>query len=510
MRFGLPADYELVVDTQLAQLPDSVDRNDNLAPQSLINIIDSIPVRNKVPDKFRDMISSIDRYSRESRSRKLNEVSEKVSAFNNDLHSHTALIQNVISDLTTEFNNKLQLQNSEVQKIIHEEKERIRLLKELEIKKEQERLRKIEEERLRKLEEERIRQEKERLRKEEEERARKLAEEKKKALEEEKQKALELEKKQKEEQAKRVKLAKEEEEKKKLQAATLADASKVENQFLKYKADIASIKKDVVGKLDENKDLKKSVNQIKRKINPKFGQLSNSRRQLQKISQEVIELVKLTQQSPLAYKFILNFIAKAVVDQAETEVIVKPTAALPLAHLSRALLQAYPEFEYFLNARFVKKCPFIIGYSCSIDSEQGRTRMGWKRRDGKWEDEVKYDERVSGICTVWAAMARLDGYAPVQLYSVEASWTFLARSINLKPELITNTQFSVVSNWWEAAAKQFLPKFGKQGVKIMTVLVREWPLSVANRKYPAAARLLIFGEDWMVNNKIDALKEMEP
>ena len=96
------------------------------------------------------------------------------------------------------------------------------------------------------------------------------------------------------------------------------------------------------------------MNQYKRKINPKFGQLSNSLSQFNKISTEVIGMIKAVETNALVFKWVLNFTAKAIIDQAETEVIVRPNSAVPLAKLAYAILQEIPDFEYYLNARFIK------------------------------------------------------------------------------------------------------------------------------------------------------------
>ena len=52
--------------------------------------------------------------------------------------------------------------------------------------------------------------------------------------------------------------------------------------------------------------------------------------------------------------------------------------------------------------------------------------MGWKRPDGsKWEEETKYDERMGGIVSVWAAMTTITNHGSQKsLYSFEASWQF--------------------------------------------------------------------------------------
>lgn len=342
-------------------------------------------------------------------------------------------------------------------------------------------------------EEERKRQEK--LRKEREDAAAKLK--------------AEEERKRKEDEQKR-----QEEERKKAEskrAHGVTNFRSVEAEFITYKTHIEEIKNTVVTPVNSNAELKKAVGALKRKINPKFGQLTNSFAQLNIVATEVIALVASAKPNEMAFKWILNFIAKAVVAQAETEVTVKPTAALPLARLADRLLDEIPEFEYFLTARFVKKCPFIIGYTCAIDSEEGRRRMGWKRSQSKWEDEVKYEERVAGICSVWAVITRLKPAAQQKhtRYSINAAWSFLARLLNTQAEVLSNVHFVIASNWWEACSEPFLSAFGRQAMKLLRLLVEGATVAVKGRKFPASTRLALLGEEWMQIGNMNQLKEME-
>lgn len=368
----------------------------------------------------------------------------------------------------------------------------------------------------------------EKKRREEEDAREKALEEQRRREEELKRQQLEAEKKLQKEKAEAAAKAKaeverkkkEEEEKRLEEERKIAEAKRargitnfqaVEADFGAYKQHVDEIKAGVVAPVNSNADLKKAVGALKRKINPKFGQLTNSFSQLNKVASEVVGLVASARPNEMAFKWILNFLAKAVVAQAETEVTVKPTAALPLARLADRLLDEFPEFEYFLSARFVKKCPFIIGYTCSIDSEEGRRRMGWKRNQSKWEDEVKYDERVAGICTVWAVMTRIKptNQQKHTLYSINASWAFLARMLNTKAELLSNTHFVIAGNWWEACSQPFFELFGRQAIKLLRLLVEGAPGAVKDRKFPAATRLLLLGEEWMRTGNMNQLKEME-
>lgn len=294
----------------------------------------------------------------------------------------------------------------------------------------------------------------------------------------------------------------------------------IEQQFTQNQQQIAEIKTNVVEKLKQtDPQLRKAVSALKRKINPKFGQLSNSFLQLTRITQEVIALIQESRgaQNELVFSWILNYVAKAIVLQAETEVTVKLSAALPLARLSRSILATFgQEFGSFLKARIIKKCPFVIGYTCAIDSEQGRKRMGWRRSEaGAWEDDVKYDERVAGVCTVWAVMTRLGATDALtaaavadDFFCMRASWSFAARVANTDRQLLTNAHFVCLGNWWEACCVQIVQQFQRQGQKLCRVVAFDLTASVADMKLPGAARLLILGEDFQ-NGKIEQIKEME-
>ncbi|KAK6890134.1 mRNA export factor GLE1 [Candida tropicalis] len=461
VRYGLPDNYDLLVDP----IPEPV-------TLSLIKAQPEPSPRPSTNKAFEDAYQNIETCISAFVELTVKEQDSRNEILNSKIGKHDALANANISHLADDFNTRLELQTKQVR---DEEEERKRI--------EEEKKRKEQEERERKAEEER----------------------KRKQAEEEAKKKQEL----------KEKLEKEESEKKKkerLSSLATTNPAKIEESFLKYKQDILDIKNNIVLKLNANKELKKLVNQHKRKINPKFGQLSNSISQLRKVGTEVLELIKPTKADELVFKWILNFVAKAIIDQAETEVIVRPNSALPLAHLAFTILHTFPEFEYFLNARFIKKCPYIIGYTCSIDSEEGRKRMGWKRTsDNKWEDEVKYDERMGGIVSVWSVMTRLTDYnLQLPLYNIGSSWTFLARIANLDQQLLSNTHFAILGNWWEACAAQFANAYGGQSKKLLFVVVTQLTDVVANKKFPSAARLRILGEDWQQRGRMESLKEMEP
>ncbi|AQZ11308.1 GLE1 (YDL207W) [Zygosaccharomyces parabailii] len=291
-----------------------------------------------------------------------------------------------------------------------------------------------------------------------------------------------------------------------IRGKAVTDFKAIEKTFRHYKDKIASIKKDIVEpvkKMDVN--MRNIISRHKRKINPKFGQLTNSNSQLQSIQGELFNLIDQTRENNLAYLWVLNFIAKALVHQSETEVRVKPQSALPLGRLALSLLIKYPELKELLMARWVKKCPFVIGYTCKIDTEQGRQNMGWKRSsDQKWEEDTSYDERMGGIVTLFAVMTRLPLPSEfinttVHPLSISHSWHLLARISNTPTNLLTNTHFIVLGSWWDAAALQFYEAYGNQAAKLLQLVGDNLTSAVSEHKYAGAARLRILMEEWQLS-----------
>lgn len=383
------------------------------------------------------------------------------------------------------------------------EEERVRLEKE---RKEKERI-------------ERERQEQERLvkeRKEREEKERKRAEEER--LEKER---VEKEKKEAERKAAEKAAAEKaaQEEKERLEAEELARKNKlgqftnwrsVDKEFLTWKAKIEQIKKDIKEPVANNAELKKLCNKCKRQINPKFGQLTPSATHTKKISEEFIEIFNQAKgHSELVYLWLLNFFAKSIVRQAENETIVAPQSALPLGMLAAKIMSVFPELTDLMVARFVKKCPYVIGFTCDIDTEQGRVRMAWRKPQDKWEDETVYSERMAGIASVYAAITQIRFTAPAENpRPMTFAWTMIARLLNTETQKLTNTHFTVAASWWEVIAVRFVREYGLQGKKILQAAWDPWTGSAGEKRYPAAARLRLMGEEWVKTGELKGLTPM--
>ncbi|CUS24382.1 LAQU0S16e00430g1_1 [Lachancea quebecensis] len=473
--------------------------NDNVGvlDSGLVELINNLDLNSKIPGSGK-LKSGVWRRKTTSLSKPNNKPTGPAPAnLSHEPEIFLSLRQSLAKSISTKLET-LEKDNAERVQEVKNEKERIR--------KEQQR---IEEEQKRRAEEQA------RIKREEAERQRQKAEmEREQQLEEQRRKEEEqkrLQEERKKQEAIEKKLKAQEEAKK---VFGLTDFRKVEDTFKHYKHKIKGIKSEIVEPVKKDANLKSILSKHKRRINPKFGQLTNSEQHLVAISSELSLLVDETKANHLGYQWILNFIAKALVSQAETEVRVKPESALPLGKLALNLLARYPELLDFLMARFVKKCPLVIGFTCNIDSEEGRYKMGWKRaQNDSWEEETSYDERMGGIATLFSVITRLP--LPPDIISSQVhplpiahSWQMLARFANTPTDLLTNTHFVVLGSWWDAAAAQFVQAYRTQAHKLLRLITNELTNAVAERKYVGAARLRILSEDYETSGTLKSFPEM--
>ncbi|KAG5438824.1 hypothetical protein PCANB_002544 [Pneumocystis canis] len=264
------------------------------------------------------------------------------------------------------------------------------------------------------------------------------------------------------------------------------------DRLLKYKKRIEDIKLNVLKPVSENEIWRKFCFENKRKITPKCGQLTNSKQQ---IEQEIIKMSKKV--AITVYHWILNFLSKAIIKQAETEVTVNLYSAYPLATVCVFLMSNHPDLVDILLARFAKKCPYTIPYlKYNRNTEEGKKALGFYRlKNGKFEEETSYTERQCGIFAVFSAIIQTE-YVPNYL-PIHFGWTLLAKLLNEPPP--SETVFAIISTFIDIAGNAFTKHYGLQADKLIRLAVNDW---IGDNKGSNAARLRILGEEWITQRKI--------
>lgn len=270
------------------------------------------------------------------------------------------------------------------------------------------------------------------------------------------------------------------------------------DRVLMYRKKIEDIKLNVLKPVSENAAWRTFCFQNKRKITPKCGQLTNSRQQITRITKDLEEIIKTSKEiATTVYHWILNFLSKAVIKQAETEVTVNLYSAYPLATVCVFLMSNHSDLVDILLARFAKKCPYTIPYlNYNKNTEEGRKALGFYRlRNGKFEEETSYTERQCGIFAVFAAIMQTE-YVPNYL-PIHFGWTLLAKILNESPS--SETVFAIISTFIDIAGNAFMKHYGLQADKLIRLAVNEW---IGNNKGSSATRLKILGEEWITQRKI--------
>lgn len=253
------------------------------------------------------------------------------------------------------------------------------------------------------------------------------------------------------------------------------------------------------------KEVKNFLTEAKLELRPIFGMLTNSKKQLINCRDTVRKVFTKAKENsnPIVFQFLLNLYAKLLIEQSESEANVKLQNALPLAMLTVLLWADFPEIGDYVIPRFIKKCPQLIGYYCSINTDDGRKRMGWKKDEdsGKYESQDKYMGRLAGICAVWACMtqSKLAQDIP-HPYNMGHSWKFMARMLNKPREDVTQVDHCLVAAWWDMTALRFSEAFGKQGIKVLELAWKDWTEGYMD---PPSLRLRGLGENWKLSGKID-------
>lgn len=270
------------------------------------------------------------------------------------------------------------------------------------------------------------------------------------------------------------------------------------DRVLMYKKRIEDIKLNVLKPVMENVAWRTFCFQNKRRIIPKCGQLTNSKQQITRITKDLEEIIQASKEiATTVYYWILNFLSKAIIKQAETEVTVNLYSAYPLAMVSVFLMSNHPDLVDILLARFAKKCPYTIPYlNYNKNTEEGKKALGFYRlKNGNYEEETSYTERQCGIFAVFSAIMQTQ-YVPNYL-PICFGWTLLAKLLNESPS--SETVFAIISTFIDVAGNAFMKHYGLQADKLIRLAVNEW---LGDNKGSCATRLKILGEEWITQRKI--------
>ncbi|THU83116.1 hypothetical protein K435DRAFT_766084 [Dendrothele bispora CBS 962.96] len=330
-------------------------------------------------------------------------------------------------------------------------------------------------------EERRIREEEERKRKEAEEK--RLAEEKKKKEEEERKRREEEEERKRiqEEKETREREAREKAERLQAEAKNRKEAglTTADEDWVEVRKNLNFIKTQGTKFVKARPDLKPIWGAARRQITPKVGQVTNDSESINRVSAELIRILRPPNPHPReVYTALLSSLSKAFLLQAETEVTAEKKAVVPLAQVAfncLDMLEGLPEvFFAKINQR-------IGGWGIPISLPDkdfdGRPWTGNAeklkvsgRRDG--ETEAEYTDRVMGIMRLYFAVLKIKpARQPLKgMWQLPRVWTWFARFTGERRLLETAVGAQVLYVALDVLGKDARAIWGFQFVKLLALI----------------------------------------
>ncbi|OJT07083.1 Nucleoporin gle1 [Trametes pubescens] len=334
---------------------------------------------------------------------------------------------------------------------------------------------KMEEEKLR------VKLEVERKKREEEERVRKEAEEKKRQEEERRCKEEAEKRKQKEKE--------EEEERQQAEAERLRnERDRAEEQerkalgfttaFEDWKRARDTLKARPMRAVKADKALKAIWSAGRRAITPKIGQLTNDAEAINKISQQIVEIIRpLQPHPPPVYVALLSSLAKAILLQAETEVTAEKRSAIPLAQVTTNLLCVLDNFADVFWAKLCQRTggwpvPLVVPSNDSDGTafnEDGRRKaLGYRGED---ESLAEYSSRVTGMMRVYFHILVARVNQPLDpVVRLPRYWTFVSRMLKDPQLLDSSVAPQVLHAALDVGGLLAREVWGQQWVRLLSLL----------------------------------------
>lgn len=148
-----------------------------------------------------------------------------------------------------------------------------------------------------------------------------------------------------------------------------------------------------------------------------------------------------------------------------------------------------------LIAKFRVICPVLFGYRGSEKTQQGRERVGWKRKDGVWITEQEHMDHMTGLGAGYAAIAMRDFAKSKKANPWPPSryWEALSKIINTPPSEISNTQCVVLKAMIESTERRIFVFYGNAGIAALRAALMDFP-ALAPEKTSAVRALDVHGQ----------------
>ncbi|GKT58617.1 GLE1-like protein [Colletotrichum tofieldiae] len=188
-------------------------------------------------------------------------------------------------------------------------------------------------------------------------------------------------------------------------------------------------------------------------------------------------------QLPALFVYLLNILAKAIIQQFSNEGGANPKSAEPVGIVT-AQIFSNKDYQWrggsmidILIAKFRVACPVLFGSRGSDRTENGRKAIGWKKENGNWIPEQAHNDRMTGLGAGFAAIALRDfsKASKANPYPPTNYWKAMAQIVNSPPQLVSNTQYIVLKSMIDGHEQRFINFYGNAAIAALRMALVEFP-----------------------------------
>jgi nucleoporin GLE1 len=147
-------------------------------------------------------------------------------------------------------------------------------------------------------------------------------------------------------------------------------------------------------------------------------------------------------------------------------------------------------------AKLHKACPPLFGIRGTMDTKEGRLRLGWQ------EDSTpeSYSQRMRGIGAGYASMSLRSFAAKAPAIAVSEYWRAISSICNTPSEQLWPGHFAILSGLIRDYHKKFIHFYGVPARGVLRRAVVDLPLRAPERCKDAASTIAVYRETWKREN----------
>jgi len=237
---------------------------------------------------------------------------------------------------------------------------------------------------------------------------------------------------------------------------------------------------------------------FKKKINVAVSQISGTRKQVMRKSEQLIDVLRNAERMGQAMSaFCMDTLAERIVDQADAQISAAQASAFPIAAVAVNVCAAHPALTDVLMAHFHRLCPYTVPMYPPKQENQSmadyQISIGYRHSSegpNGFETEDSYLARISGTIALYAAITQTIYDKGVHPFGLSHAWAWLARVLNMRPRRVTPT---ILLPFLEIAGYELNRVYRRQFVKLLNFISKDYMTRLPpDAPAPAVARLKIY------------------